>query len=165
MNLSENCEIDFLSERIDVYSYDRMYAIMVINGEMMVSDENHQSCLLDYFEEYPMDIGVDFTQEDDDLIVDLIKVTHGWFSNEEVDCYGFDVFGTYGDSSQPCYLIAHFPENLFACYDRMSKYAEENNYILGTFVEYNDYNVQIIDSEKNRELLQSIKFHEDREYE
>lgn len=165
MNLSENCEIDFLSERIDVYSYDRIYAIMVINGEMYISDGNHQDCLLDYLEEYPMDIDVDFSQDYDDLIEDLIEVTSGWFANPNVDCYGFDVFGSYGNSSQPSYLIAHYPENLTACYDRMTKYAEKKNYILGTFIEYNDYNVQIVDSNRNRKLLSSMKDRTEREHE
>lgn len=156
-------EIQYLADEFNVYGYDRSLAILVIDEEIYISDGNHQECLLDYLEEHPIDIGIDFTQDYDGLVDDLIEITSGWFANLEIDCYGFDVFEVHKGSLCYDFLLAHHPENLISCYEMMSRYAEEHHCVLGTFVTCNDYNVKILDSEKNNEILQSIKTQEDRE--
>lgn len=158
-------EIRYIDETVDVYEYDRTLAILVADGEIYISDGNHQECLLDYLEEHPTDIGIDFTQDYDGLVDDLIEVTSGWFANPKIDCYGFDVFEIHKGSFCYDFLLAHHPENLISCYEMMSRYAEEHRCILGTFVTCNDYNVKIVDSEKNREILKFMKAQEDRERE
>lgn len=156
-------EIQYLADEFNIYGYDRSFAILIIDGEMYISSCNHQECLLDYLEEHPTDIGVNLSQDDDGLVDDLVEITSEWFANPEIDCYGFDVFEVHKGPLCYDFLLAHHPENLISCYEMMSRYAEEHHCVLGTFVTCNDYNVKIVDSEKNREILRSIKNQEDRE--
>lgn len=134
--------LPYTGEIVNLEYGERILAIMVIGGEMYLSDCDHQDCYEQYCIKHNISSGFDWSHSDrfDEVQKEAITLTNQMFENDKEDVYGFDVFE--GDNDQ-YYLTSHFPSNMEACYDLMEKYAKENGCILGTFFD-TSYQVKLI---------------------
>lgn len=114
---------------------DREKAILIIDGEVYISDFNHQEALMEYFLKH--NIKTDFDPDNSDSA----DKTYTMFENHEM--YGFDVYDDYDDKGWA--IIAHDKETLNANIEWIKAYAKEYNYIVGYFKEYLSFTAVIVD--------------------
>ena len=122
--------------KINVENMDRTIAVLVYKNKIY-EDDNHQYALESALLEDGKSLGIDLN--DNFNIDEVSKITYDMSKNNEI--YTFDVY--YDGKEYPMYLISHFKSNLEACYELIKNYAQEHNYILGSFGEFLDNNCEI----------------------
>ena len=114
----------------DWINMNRIMAIMVIDGKWYESDINHQECLLEWQNDWCEKTGNDIDTEEG--LEAAIQYTNNLFKNNEA--YGFDVFeGSFGVER---YIVAHYQNNLLACWDEIQEYAKIGDMEIGTFINF-----------------------------
>lgn len=124
-------------------SYNREKAILIYNGKIYESEDNHQyaleialkdneDCLENYLEDKYSDYEKNFIERN---IEELIEYTDSKsFKNE---LFTFDNFDNK-------YLLAHYKSNLDLNFELLKDYANKNKLQLGYFTNIDKYDVEIL---------------------
>ncbi|EOU1990408.1 hypothetical protein C4D27_16855 [Clostridium perfringens] len=112
------------NQTINVDDMDRDLALLIFMGKIYEHD-NHQFALKDAMDEH----GLDFASfEEIDKNIDK----YAKFTNNKSKTNEISTFSVFDEE----YLIAHYKDNLFENLDIIKKYAEEKNYKVGYFIDF-----------------------------
>ena len=125
-------------------SYNREKAILIYNGKIYESEDNHQYALKEALEENNDSVEnyveYDNIEEDNNFIernlIELIEYTDK--KSRENEIFTFDNFDNK-------YLIAHYKSNLDLNKELIKEYAKRNNLIIGYFSDMRNKQCELID--------------------
>ena len=129
--------------KINIEDMDRILAIVIYNGKLY-EDDNHQFALQAALSEdkdniYSLDEELKDFEYVDDAIDDVAKLMRRLDIEGTIACV--DVFE--GDNG--CYLVAHSNKSFEQHKNILTKYAEENNHLIGFFENVMDDDFILID--------------------